>query len=119
MCDSYSVYSDFDVDLHKKTFINYCEVIIDPHGTIHYAIPSHTVFLEKYGAHERNMSVDEFLDLCPQSMYANYITWLLDETGCVSCWSKGFKVGSKLLTCEQIQSLQLLIDEGLVGDLMF
>lgn len=37
----YSVYSDLDMEQHKKTFINYLEVVIDENGKIMYAVPSH------------------------------------------------------------------------------
>ena len=31
----------FNVKIHKETFINYLEVIINPDGVIEYAVPSH------------------------------------------------------------------------------
>lgn len=31
----------FDIETHKKTFIDYLEVIIRPDGTVEYAVPSH------------------------------------------------------------------------------
>lgn len=38
----------FDIELHKKTFYRYLEVIIDPEGVVHYAVPSHNERLIKY-----------------------------------------------------------------------
>lgn len=38
---SYTVYSEFDIEHHKKTFIHYLEVVIDGNGKIMYAVPSH------------------------------------------------------------------------------
>lgn len=37
----YGVHSDFDIQKHKETFIDYLEVIIDVNGRIMYAVPSH------------------------------------------------------------------------------
>lgn len=39
----YDVYSKFDIDKHSENFIDYLEVIIDPSGVIHYAVPSRTM----------------------------------------------------------------------------
>lgn len=45
----YDVYSKFDLEKHKKTFINYFETIINPDGTIEYAVPSHSeIVIRKY-----------------------------------------------------------------------
>lgn len=40
--------SPFDISTHKKYFINYLEVMIDPEGTVHYAVPSHLYWLINY-----------------------------------------------------------------------
>ena len=42
----YNVHSEFDLKKHKEKFINYLEVVIEPNGKIHYAVPSHQLFLE-------------------------------------------------------------------------
>lgn len=38
------LHSDFDIETHKKTFINYLEVVITYDGKVHYAVPSHQEF---------------------------------------------------------------------------
>ena len=37
----YDLNSKFDIEQHKKKYINYLEVIIFPDGHIEYAVPSH------------------------------------------------------------------------------
>ena len=44
--EKYGVYSKFDIDKHAEHFINYLEVVIDEDGEIHYAVPSHQMFME-------------------------------------------------------------------------
>ena len=41
MSEEYTLYCPFDIEKHKKTFINYLEVVILEDGTIEYAVPSH------------------------------------------------------------------------------
>lgn len=41
------IYSEFDIETHKKNFIDYLEVVITDDGIIHYAIPSHNEFVYK------------------------------------------------------------------------
>lgn len=42
------LHSPFDIETHKKTFIDYLEVVITSDGVIHYAIPSHQEFCINY-----------------------------------------------------------------------
>lgn len=36
------LHGTFDAELHKRTFIDYLEVVISPEGIVEYAIPSHS-----------------------------------------------------------------------------
>lgn len=36
------LHSEFDINSHKKTFIDYLKVVIDEFGNVMYAVPSHT-----------------------------------------------------------------------------
>lgn len=110
----YSFYSKFDIEKHKKVYINYCEVIIDRSGLINYAVPSHSDFLESYCCKLFNINLDEFRDTCPRSMYCDYMTWLLRQSACVSCWAQGYMY--EYINDFQRNSLELLIDNGLVAD---
>ena len=39
--EKYDVYSEFDLEKHKKTYVDYLEVMIGEGGDVHYAVPSH------------------------------------------------------------------------------
>lgn len=110
-------YSVFDVEKHKQTYTNYCEVVIHPSGYIAYAHPSHQGYLEKLGAKQRNLTISEFRDTCPRSRYCDYLNWLLEQTNTILCWS-GFYVLPNHVTEAQIDSLNMLISEGLVKDVV-
>ena len=86
----YDVYSEFDVNKHMKYFHNYLEVIIHPDGSIHYAVPSHKVYLEMYLVDKYGCTYEEFLDMCPESWYSNYLSWLTMKSLCVNVWSYGY-----------------------------
>lgn len=42
------LHSAFDIETHKKTFIDYLEVVITSDGVIHYAVPSHYEWCIRY-----------------------------------------------------------------------
>lgn len=111
----YDYNSKFDVEKHKETFVNYCEVIITPDGEIHYAQPSHNHFLERYGAERDGTDVDTFVNKCPAEWYFDYHHWLVIETKCVSCRTVGYVCVDEI-TEAQYRSLKMLIEEGLVAN---
>ena len=37
----YDLNSEFDIEQHKQTFINYLEILIEANGHVVYAVPSH------------------------------------------------------------------------------
>jgi hypothetical protein len=57
------LHSPFDPDVHKRTFINYLEVMIDKDGVVHYAIPSHLEYLIREAMRRFNVSRNELLDM--------------------------------------------------------
>lgn len=84
MGGKYTVYSKFDIDKHSKHFINYLEVIIDSEGVIHYAVPSHQMFMEnlikkKYGE-------ERFYEMIKEVEALDYLNWLCKITNCISVW---------------------------------
>lgn len=109
----YDMTCEFDVEQHKQHFIDYFEACIDKLGKVHYAVPSHVSFLEKEAARQNECSVREIQDMCPKSMYADYMTWLLLITGLVCVWSVGYKHVTPL-TLAQKESMDLLEKEGLM-----
>lgn len=111
----YDLYSEFDLEEHKKNYTNYLEVIIEPNGHVCYAVPSHQIFLEKYGAKINNISREEFVEKCPKEYWCDYLTWLLKETKCVSVWSIGYMKPSNV-TKEQENVLKHFIKEQIMKD---
>lgn len=100
----------FDIEIHKKTFIDYLEVIVKPDGTIEYAVPSHmhklmSVFENgKYSVEQINeMFVQDMMGLSP-------IEWLCKKTGCISVWTNGYE---GVANEQQTDTLRKLKAEGL------
>lgn len=91
----YDVYSDFNLELHKKTFINYLEVIIDENGTIMYAFPSHQQKLIALACSKLNVTLNELQNMCPREYYGDYMFWLCKITNAVSVWEHTY-IANKL-----------------------
>lgn len=100
----------FNIEVHKKTFINYLEVIIDEHGSVQYAVPSHQEKLIQLACKKRNVSRDELMDLCPPEYYFNFMEWLCQVSQCVSVWND-FYIGN--LNDKQRETLKKLSEEKL------
>lgn len=107
---SYSVYSKFDIDKHAATFINYLEVVIDENGEIHYAVPSHQMFMENIL--KRKMGEEEFNRMIMEDKEAwyDYLPWLCKHTKCVPVWNE-FYFGKP--NDKQLQKLQQLKERKL------
>ena len=82
----YDLSCDFNMELHKKTYIHYLEVVIDPDGVIHYAVPSHQEYLIAECMKKMNWSRQELSDACPEEYYGDFVTWLCKISGCISVW---------------------------------
>lgn len=80
----------FDIETHKRTFINYLEVCLDGSGNVHYAVPSHQEWLIRYACNKHNMTRKEFEDTCPRERWWDYMLWLTEQTGCIVVWDTGF-----------------------------
>jgi len=88
---NYSVYSDFDIQKHMSTFINYLEVIVHPSGKVEYAVPSHQEKLVNIMMQKHKCSHDDvFYKLCPKEKWVDFGDWLMEETGCLMVWSQGY-----------------------------
>lgn len=85
----YDLYSDFDMEKHKQTYVNYFEAVILPTGKVVYAIPSHQEKLISIGMDKFRCSRDDFINMCPREMYFDYLKWLCSATDCVAVWSDG------------------------------
>ncbi len=107
----YSVYSDFNIEQHKQTFIHYLEVIIDENGKIMYAVPSHQEKMIKLACEKLNVTRDKLNEMCPDEYYFDLMTWLSKVGGACAVWEN--QVMGDKFTAEQIKALQMLKDEGL------
>lgn len=83
----YGVYSDFDIQKHKETFIDYLEVIINANGHIMYAVPSHQEKLIAMVMEARGWTRQELMEHCPERFHCSFLDWLLLVADAVSVWS--------------------------------
>lgn len=100
----------FDIETHKKTFINYLEVVITEEGDILYATPSHQEKLISLACKKLNVTRNELNDLCPKEYYFDFITWLCQVSGCISVWNER-RMGKA--NEKQEEAIQELKEEGL------
>lgn len=100
----------FSIAVHKNTFVDYLEIILDESGEAHYAVPSHQEWLIEYGCKKFNISKETFESMCPPEMYFNYIEWLTKITECLAVWDIEY-IGS-LNRCQKAM-LELLKLNGL------
>ena len=84
---AYDVYSQFDIDKHKATFINYLEVIIDRNGHVLYAVPSHQELAIKMACKEKGWTRKQLSDACPKEYYFDFMPWVLGLTNSVAVWN--------------------------------
>lgn len=102
----YNLYCDFDMDKHKKKYINYLEVIILPTGKIVYAVPSHQEKLVKIGMEKYNCSRNDFINKCPRNMLYDYLTWLCNITGCIAVWNNCIQGKSNRFQKHKLEELK-------------
>lgn len=103
----YDLYSEFDIEKHKSTYINYLEVIVTPDGVVHYAIPSHQEYLIQYGCKKYRLSRKEFENTCPRNYYCDYMKYLCTVTDCIAIWTYGISYGP-FITYNQLHTIELL-----------
>lgn len=111
MNETYSLHSEFDVRQHKKTFINYLEVVIEESGKIVYAVPSHQETLIRNACKKYGITRDELLKTVPKEWYFDFMIWLCKETGCCCVWNK-FVTGYAF-TQNQVKALRMLKINGI------
>ncbi len=107
----YSIYSEFDIEKHKKKYKNYLEVVILSTGRIEYAVPSHTEKLMKIAMKKYNCTREQINNMCPKEYYFDYITWLCKITNAVSVWTN-FYIAYKI-NKRQLMKLIKLKEHGL------
>lgn len=109
--EKYSVYSEFDMEKHKQTFIHYLEVVIDENGKIMYAVPSHQEKMICLACKKLGITREKLNEMCPEEYYFDFMEWLSMVSGACAVW-ENFAVGNKF-TKEQINTLEDLKSEGL------
>lgn len=100
----------FNIETHKKTFINYLEVIIDANGIIMYAVPSHQEKLIRLCCEKLRIDREDLNRLCPVEYYCDFLTWLCKMSDCIAVWNN-FYCGD--LNDEQLATLKTLRNNGL------
>lgn len=83
----YDIYSSFNLEEHKKHFVNYLEAIIDRDGTIMYAVPSHQELATKLACAALGVDRKTLEEMCPKEYYFDYMTWLLTQFNGVAVWT--------------------------------
>lgn len=104
----YDVYSKFDLEKHKQTFIDYLEIMILPDGTIEYAVPSHQEYLINYIFKNKGITREALMELTNIN-----VEMLNDISGVVSVWNE-YIIAPHKITKEQIETLHKLIEENLL-----
>ena len=101
------LHSPFDIETHKKTFINYLEVVITSDGVIHYAIPSHQEFCINYALQQRLFKTREEL-----YEYFRHSSFDIEQlTHCCLVWTNGIR---GYINNDIARSLQDLIQNNLL-----
>lgn len=103
--EKYDLYSPFDIEKHKQTFINYLEVVILSNGEIQYAVPSHMEKMIVIIGEPREKLIEKM------PITASPLEWLIEKSNCISVWSGFYKGNPK--TEQQKTTLKQLIDNGL------
>ena len=112
MDEGYTIHSQFDIDKHKKTFINYLEVIIHEDGTVHYGVPSHQEYLVRLACRKLACSREHLDSLCPQEWWVDFMRWLCGVTNSVAVWNTFIEYYT--LNDNQIKTLEQLKAAGLL-----
>lgn len=106
----YDLYSEFDIEQHRKKYINYLEVLIENNGHVLYAVPSHQELAIRLACEEKGWTREELNAACPREYYLDFMPWLLGLTGAVSVWNDMY-VGKP--NDSQMETLRQLKDAGL------
>ena len=111
MSEKYGVFSDFNMEQHKKTFIHYLEVMIDADGMVYYAVPSHQEWAISRACEKLGVSREELSAMTPKEFYFDWLTWLLLQTGSMAVWERGYVCDRP--TKKQVSALRKLKFNGL------
>lgn len=111
----YDLHSAFNIEQHKKHYVNYLEVVIFPDGHIEYAVPSHQEKLIAVCMQTLDVSRQALMDRCPKEYYFDFLVWLCNVSHCVSVWDHYIVTSDTVpLTVAQRQSILELQAAGLL-----
>lgn len=108
---NYGLHSEFDIEKHKATFVDYLEVVIDADGRIMYAVPSHQEKLIALACAKLHVTRDQLKSMCPNKYYFDFMRWLCLLTGAMSVWDDRCEYGNP--TSGQLAALRKLKLAGL------
>lgn len=96
------------------SYINYCEVIIDPYGNIIIASPSHTETVIEYTMLKENKTREELKSEIP--MHCLPLEWCVDKYGLIAVWYCGYMYSAYKRSPNRFQrkSLDILLKHGLI-----
>ena len=89
--NEYSVYSVFDLEKHKQTFVHYLEVMINGNGEIRYAVPSHQESAIASACRKLGVTRQELDEMTPKEYYFDWLTWLLMQCGEMAVWEEHYE----------------------------
>lgn len=84
---AYDLYSEFDMEMHSKTFVRYLEVVIDPDGKVMYAVPSHQEKCIALACGKLGVTRNELKAMCPREFYFDFLKWLCKVSGAIAVWN--------------------------------
>ena len=108
----YILNDEFNIEKHKKHFVDYLEVVILETGKIEYAVPSHQEKLLQIACSKHELSRQDLVNSCPPERYGDYMSWLCEMANCISVWNDRIEVGSTV-TNKQVDALLKLHDAKL------
>ena len=112
----YDLHSDFDIQQHKATYINYLEVVVFPDGHVEYAVPSHQEKLIAVCMEKLQVGRYTLENMCPREYHFDFLVWLCNISECVSVWNNYVVKSDKVpLTAAQKDKLAELKNEGLLN----
>ena len=105
------LHSPFNIITHKKTFIDYLEVVIDDKGKIMYAVPSHMEMLIKIYMERYNVSREEIIHKLtydpPWEYGLDMSAWLCDKLNCICVWNDSYKGKPNQVQLNKLKTLRL------------
>ena len=104
------LHSPFNIVTHKKTFINYLEVVIDDKGEITYAVPSHMerlieIYMERHNV-TREQITNKLIYDPPWEYGLDMALYLCDKLNCICVWFDGYKGKPNQIQLNKLKTLR-------------